>query len=100
MIGQKNMGVKHFFRREMEGQVQKNLDLDPVFMVTNGRSSGLTYWQPTDPVVTAVTTGRNLFSQPCFLAFTEQVIANVLGHNTVQRSSSARGFWPVRVRSV
>ena len=100
MIGQKNIGVKHFFHREIEVQVQENLNLDHVFMAAKGRGSRITYWRSTDPTVTAVTMERNLFSLLRFLAFNGQLTGNVLGHNTVQQPSSALGVWPVRVRSV
>jgi len=36
MIGQKNIGVKHFFNREIEVQVRENLNLDYVSMAAKG----------------------------------------------------------------
>ena len=39
MIGQKNIGVKHFFHREIEVQVQENLNLDYVSRAAKGLGS-------------------------------------------------------------
>ncbi len=86
MIGQKNMGVKHFFPREIEVQVQENLNLDHVCIAAKGLCSRITYGPPAETVVTAVTTVQNLLPKPnrrgARLRF---IIANMLGHNAVPR---------------